>query len=167
MINAILLHGVWFLKTIKDLKMGTIWNQFRATHQNLNLNLNEILSAGMWKHTMTCEGKIRTHARSHTRMHSLSFERNQWIIQCVQKRKKKHWLYKQIFFWVTFIFKIMWYVQFIKLQLNYLMAKYYLFLATLNWGSENTYYAVNVAILTVLRPKIVSWTFFSFVYNIK
>lgn len=165
MINAILLHGVWFLKTIKDLKMGTIWNQFRATHQNLNLNLNEILSAGMWKHTMTCEGTIRTHARSHTHALIIIRKKSMNHSMCSEK-KKKHWLYKQIFFWVTFIFKIMWYVQFIKLQLNYLMAKYYLFLAILNWGSENTYYAVNVAILTVLRPKIVSWTFFSFVYNI-
>lgn len=113
----------------------------------------------MWRKDKDACTQPHTHALIIIRKKSMNHS------MCSEK-KKKHWLYKQIFFWVTFIFKIMWYVQFIKLQLNYLMAKYYIFLAILNWGSENTYYAVNVAILTVLRPKIVSWTFFSFVYNI-
>lgn len=115
----------------------------------------------MWRKDKGTCTQPHTHALINIRKKSMNHS------MCSEKKKKTLVIQTKFFFWVTFIFKIMSYVQFIILQLNYLMAKYCLaFLAILNWGSENTYYAVNVATLTVLRPNTASWTFFSSVYSI-
>lgn len=98
-INALLLHRVWFLKKIKDLKMGSTMEPVQSSTSRSGF---DFIARYVKKH----QGMWRKDKRTQAHIHTLIHIRKKSFIQCVQKRKEKQVSFViQHFLKVPFIFK--------------------------------------------------------------